>query len=198
MLNIQGLQRPGLKAFSLILHEGECISLTGPSGAGKTLLLRAVADLDLHQGSVFLNRVNKNKFSAPEWRRTVGYLASETGWWADDVGVHFSDHEKAAALFPKLGILPDALNWQVARLSTGERQRLAFSRLILASPSIMLLDEPTSGLDPDSEAMVEHILRQQLGLKIGILLVTHSSEQANRLAARHFQINGGVISERAA
>ena len=196
MLSIQGLHPPGLKPFSLDLYEGECITLTGPSGAGKTLFLRAIADLDLHQGSVFLDHVNKNEFVAPEWRRVVGYLASESGWWADDVGVHFSDHERATALFPALGIVPDALNWQVARLSTGERQRLAFARLALASPRIMLLDEPTSGLDPDSEAMVEEILRRQLAGKTAILLVTHSDEQANRLAVRQLQIREGVISER--
>ena len=197
MLSIQGLHPPGLKPFSLDLYEGECITLTGPSGAGKTLFLRAIADLDLHQGSVFLNQVNKNEFAAPEWRRTVGYLASESGWWADDVGVHFPDHERATAVFPELGIVPDALNWQVARLSTGERQRLAFARLVLASPRIMLLDEPTSGLDPDSEAMVEEILRRQLAGKTAILLVTHSDEQASRLAVRQLQIREGVISERA-
>ena len=195
MLSIQDLSRPGLKPFSIDLNEGECVVLTGPSGAGKTLLLRAIADLDPNKGSVFLNQVSKNQFTAPEWRRAVCYLSTESGWWADDVGIHFPNHQSAGALLPKLGIGPDALNWQVARLSTGERQRLALARLILVSPSVMLLDEPTSGLDPESEALVEQILLQKLAEDISILIVTHSSDQASRLAHRCLKMNSGVVSE---
>ena len=195
MLSIQGLNRPGIQPFNLDLNVGECIALTGPSGSGKTLLLRAISDLDPNQGLVFLNRVNRNNFTAPEWRRAVGYLPSETGWWADDVGAHFPDHERAAAQLSELGIIPDALNWQVARLSTGERQRLALARLLLVRPSVMLLDEPTSGLDPDSEALVETILCQRLALETSIILVTHSTDQANRLAVRYLKMVAGVVSE---
>ena len=64
MLSIQDLSRPGLKPFSIDLNEGECVVLTGPSGAGKTLLLRAIADIDPNKGSVFLNQVNKNEYKA--------------------------------------------------------------------------------------------------------------------------------------
>ncbi len=198
MLSIQGLNRPGIKPFSLDLNGGECVALTGPSGAGKTLLLRAITDLDVNQGSVFLDQVDRNVFTAPEWRRAVGYLAPESGWWADDVGVHFPDHDRAGALWPELGIMPDALNWQVARLSTGERQRLALARLLLISPSVMLLDEPTSGLDPESMAMVEKILSQRLAGGTSILLVTHAVDQARRLAVRRLQMTAGVVSEEAA
>ena len=195
MLSIQGLTRPGLKPFSLDLEGGECVALTGPSGAGKTLLLRAIADLDPNRGSVLLDRVNRNDFTAPAWRRAVGYLAAEAGWWADDVGVHFPDHERAAALLVELGIVADALNWQVARLSTGERQRLAFARLDLTSPRVMLLDEPSSGLDPESIAMMEHILSRRLAAGTAILLVTHAADQAGRLARRRLRMTAGVIAE---
>ena len=85
MLKIQDLHRPGINPFSLDLDDGECIAISGPSGAGKTLLLRAIADLDPNQGSVFLGQKNRDAFPAPEWRRRVGYLASESGWWADGV-----------------------------------------------------------------------------------------------------------------
>ncbi|MAF50300.1 MAG: ATP-binding cassette domain-containing protein [Rhodospirillales bacterium] len=195
MLRIKGLNRPGINPFGLDLDEGECIALTGPSGAGKSLLLRAIADLDPNQGSVFLDQKNRNEFSAPEWRRRVGYLASESGWWADQVGVHFPDHEQAGILLPELGIVPEALQWQVARLSTGERQRLVLARLLLVSPAVMLLDEPTSGLDPDSEAMVEKILGQRLAAGTSVLLVTHAAEQAGRLAHRHLRMTAGTVSE---
>ena len=96
MLRIQGLNRPGINPFGLDLNEGECIALTGPSGAGKSLLLRAIADLDPNQGSVFLDQKNRNEFTAPEWRRRVGYLASESGWWADEAGRSNADIVKAS------------------------------------------------------------------------------------------------------
>jgi ABC-type iron transport system FetAB ATPase subunit len=195
MLKIQNLHRPGLHPFSLQIAAGECIALSGPSGAGKSLALRAIADLDPNQGSVFLAGTSRDEIGAPEWRRRVGYLASESGWWADAVGVHFGDHVAAAPLLADLGIAAGALGWQVARLSTGERQRLALARLLLARPDVMLLDEPTSGLDPGAVAMVEDILTKRLAAGAALLLVTHAAEQAGRLATRRLRIDAGVVSE---
>ena len=195
MLKIQDLHRSGINPFSLDLYDGECIAISGPSGAGKTLLLRAIAELDPNQGSVFLGQKNRDAFPAPEWRRRVGYLASESGWWADGVGAHFSSHERAEALLPELGIPSDALGWQVSRLSTGERQRLALARLLLGAPAVMLLDEPTSGLDPDFGAMVEEFLSQRLAAGTSLLLVTHAAEQAGRLAHRRLSMKAGTVSE---
>ena len=112
-----------------------------------------------------------------------------------DFGVHFGDHVSAAALFPELGIAADALGWQVARLSTGERQRLALARLLLVRPDVMLLDEPTSGLDPGAVAMVEDILTKRLAAGAALLLVTHATEQAGRLATRRLRIDAGRVEE---
>jgi len=101
----------------------------------------------------------------------------------------------AAPLLADLGIAAGALGWQVARLSTGERQRLALARLLLARPDVMLLDEPTSGLDPGAVAMVEDILTKRLAAGAALLLVTHAAEQAGRLATRRLRIDAGVVSE---
>ena len=195
VLEVQGLTRPGIEPFSLRLDAGECVALSGPSGAGKTLLLRAVADLDPSVGAVSLDGVSREAMPAPEWRRRVCYLAPEAGWWADGVAAHFPNRAGALALLPALGLAVAALDWQVARLSTGERQRLALARLLLLEPRVMLLDEPTSGLDPDTTAMVEGVLRRRLGDGAAIVLVTHAADQARRLARRHFRIDAGRVRE---
>ena len=195
MLEVQGLTRPGIVPFSLRVEAGECVALSGPSGAGKTLLLRAIADLDPCFGTVALDGVDRNAVSAPRWRQRVGYLAPESGWWADGVAAHFPDRDGALALLPALGLGPEALDWQVARLSTGERQRLALARLLLVGPKVMLLDEPTSGLDPDSAALVEALLTRRLDDGAAIILVTHAAEQIHRMTGRHFRMEMGRLSE---
>ena len=195
MLSIKGLSRPGIKPFSLDIDAGECIALMGASGSGKTLLLRAIADLDPNQGEVFLDQVNRNDMLAPEWRSAVGYLAGEAGWWADEVGRHFPDHDLAAALFLELGFTLDTMGWQVARLSTGERQRLSLARTLLTKPKIMLLDEPTSGLDQDSTAMVEGLLARRLAAGTSILFVTHDPVQADRMSTRRLHMTAGDVTE---
>jgi ABC-type multidrug transport system ATPase subunit len=194
-LFIEDLICRNLAPFSLDLDEGECVSLGGPSGSGKTSLLRAIADLDPNEGRVMLDGLSREAIAAPAWRRAVCYLPSNSGWWADRVGSHFPDADAARALLSALDLAGDALDWPVAQLSTGERQRLALARLLLVAPRVMLLDEPTSGLDQDTSALVEGILKQRLDAGVGILLVTHVPEQANRLAARHLRIEADKVAE---
>ena len=195
MLRIRQLSRPGLAPFDLELGDGECVALSGPSGAGKTMLLRAIADLDPNQGSVSLDGIGREAMAAPQWRARVCYLAAEAGWWADPVGAHFPDAEAAAALLVELALPPEALGWAVSRLSTGERQRLALARVLLLAPRVMLLDEPTSGLDPEAAARVEAILGARLEQGAAILLVTHTTEQAGRMARRRLTMDHGRIEE---
>lgn len=195
MLRIRQLSRLGLAPFDLDLADGECVALSGPSGAGKTILLRAVADLDPNQGSVSLDGVGREDMAAPQWRARVCYLAAEAGWWADTVAAHFPDGRAAAAQFAELGLPPDALGWSLARASTGERQRLALARVLLLAPRVMLLDEPTSGLDPEAAARVEAILSARLEQGAALLLVTHATEQAGRMAQRRLTIEGGRLTE---
>ncbi len=188
------MSRPGLSAFDLDLGDGECVALGGPSGAGKTMMLRAIADLDLNQGSVSLDGVSRDAITAPQWRRQVCFLPAEAGWWADKVAPHFPDKSAAAALLPELGLVPEALDWSISRLSTGERQRLALARVLLLAPRVMLLDEPTSGLDPEAAARVEAILAARLEQGAAILLVTHGAEQAGRMAGRQLTMDHGHLT----
>src|SRR5208282_3582871 len=89
MLQVENLSVPGLAPMSFSLQTGECVAVRGASGAGKTLLLRAIADLDPNSGGVRLDGVDRSVMRAPLWRRRVGYLPAEPGWWTDRIGEHF-------------------------------------------------------------------------------------------------------------
>lgn len=193
VLTISGLRRPGIEPVDLDVSKGECVAISGPSGAGKSLLLRAIADLDPNQGEVRLNGTAREAIPAPEWRRQVVYLAPESGWWAGNVGAHFADRSGAAILLNELALPPDTLTWPVARLSTGERQRLALARALELEPRALLLDEPTSGLDPEAASKVEDLLRRRLAQGAVIVLVTHDRDQAKRIAGRRLRMEQGRL-----
>ena len=193
-MKIRRLTRPGLEPVDLDLDRGECIAFGGPSGAGKSILLRAIADLDPNQGEVSLDGLSREAVSGPDWRRKVVYVPAEAGWWADRVDGHFPEPALAAPLMVQLGLAAEALGWQVARLSTGEKQRLALVRAFVGAPQVMLLDEPTSGLDPEAAARVEDMLHERREEGLAIILVTHDESQAARMASRRFEMNEGVLT----
>jgi phosphate-transporting ATPase len=168
-----------------------------PSGAGKTLLLRAVADLDPNEGRVTLDGRDRSMMSGPEWRRLVGYVPSEPGWWADTVGEHFGEWTAALAFLRDLGFREETKAWPITRLSTGERQRLALVRALIMRPRVLLLDEPTAALDVASVAAVESLITAHLRTGLAVLWVTHGAEQAKRVAHRLLVVESGLVREEA-
>ena len=194
-LALAGLRGAQAGPFDLTLARGECVAISGPSGAGKSLLLRMIADLDPNQGEVALDGRPRADFPAPDWRRRVVYCPADSGWWAPDVAAHVPPARRAAwaALAARLGLDPALLDGPVARLSTGERQRLALSRALLAAPAVLLADEPTGPLDPDNTARVEALLAELLAAGMALLLVTHDEAQAARLAQRRLRLEAGRL-----
>ncbi len=196
LLTVRELRRPGLHPVCLALDAGECIAVRGPSGSGKSLLLRAIADLDPNQGAVALDGVSREAMPAPRWRRRVTYLAAEAGWWADQVDQHFADWARTVPIVESLGLPGVAGDWPVQRLSTGEKQRLALARALVQDPRVMLLDEPTAGLDEQAVAAVEQVVQARRDDGLGVLWVTHDAAQAARIAERLLTVEGGRVTER--
>jgi UDP-glucose/iron transport system ATP-binding protein len=176
--------------FDLTVEAGECVAVTGPSGSGKSLFLRMIADLDPSEGEVFLGTMERRGLPAPVWRRRVVYSAAEPGWWSESIQDHFSGAAIgfARTMAPRLGLASGLLDGPVVRLSTGERQRLALIRALALVSPVLLLDEPTGALDTDSTQRVEAILRERLAAGVTIAMVTHSPDQAIRLGHRHLRM----------
>ncbi len=208
MLSVRNLAVNGIAPFDLDIEAGECVALSGVSGSGKTLVLRALADLDPSDGEVALDGEPRAALAAPDWRRRVAYLATEPGWWEDRVAPHFPNvdgpngdgpngdgpnGDATAALLDALGLPHVLLEQSVATVSTGERQRLALIRLLLLDPRVLLLDEPTSSLDEAAATRVEAMLGERLAGGASILLVTHDGRLAGRLAQRRLHIRDGIL-----
>jgi ABC-type iron transport system FetAB ATPase subunit len=194
-LSIRDLQSSHAGPISLDLAAGECIAIQGASGSGKSVFLRMLADLDPNSGDVLLEGRPRASWSAPQWRAMVVYQAAEPAWWEATAEAHFPSDRKDTILrlLPALNLKPESLNNDIGRLSTGERQRLSLLRSLAIGPKVLLLDEPSASLDPSSTLAMETLLRSHLDAGMSIVLVTHSHEQAERLAQRRFRMAHGRL-----
>lgn len=176
--------------YSFSVEQGKCVGLSGQSGIGKSQLLKSIVDLIPHSGEVYLDGVACSEIAAPEWRKQVALVPAESYWWFDTVQEHFPDLDHSflsRGWLEELGFPASVMTWQVSRLSTGERQRLALLRALVNEPRVLLLDEPTSGLDPQFAARYEHILagyRRQHNAPL--IWVTHDREQLLRVSDQAF------------
>lgn len=181
LLQINDLRFLNRGPYDIVLHEKQIICLSGASGAGKSLLLRAICDLEPSEGTVTLNGTDRNEISASEWRKQVTWLPAESLWWYNTVIEHFKiapddNHLKL------LNLDSTILQSEVYKLSTGEKQRLAILRVLQNKPQVLLLDEPTSGLDPKNALASEKLLQDYVKDNgFSAILVSHDKSQAQRL-----------------
>lgn len=195
-LRLEALSTRQVSAASLEMASGECVALSAPSGAGKTRLLRAIADLDPHDGRVYVDGRECSQWEAPAWRRSVALVTADSQWWRDTVGEHFSRAESER--LRALGFEPGVMDRPVSHLSSGERQRLALLRVLANGPRVLLLDEPTASLDEENVSRVESLVaayRRETGA--AVIWVSHDTAQGRRVARRRLAIAAGMLQEAA-
>jgi len=193
-LRLERLAIGELASVDLEIAPGKIVCLSGTSGSGKSRLLRAVADLEPHGGETWLGDVAQESLPAHEWRARVMLVPAESHWWADSVGEHLADAD--AADIEALGFTTEVLDWQVSRLSSGEKQRLALLRAISREPAALLLDEPTANLDDTTTRRVEDwLLTRVRDRGWPVVWVAHDPAQIERVARRHLRIQGHRLEE---
>jgi ABC-type iron transport system FetAB ATPase subunit len=185
--------------YSFSVEKGQCIGLAGKSGIGKTQLFRAITDLIPSGGEILLEGISCSAFNPTQWRTRVTMVPADSSWWYDRVGDHFplSNRTSLQESCKLLGLDAEILNWQVNRLSTGERQRMALLRSLQNQPTVLLLDEPSSGLDAYHTGLMENFIDNYGRVnESAIVWVSHDPEQLKRVADKILRMEQNGLYEK--
>jgi ABC-type sugar transport system ATPase subunit len=190
---------------SLTVRQGERVALFGPSGAGKTTILEAVAGLvPLRRGRVLLgDRVLSGPgVAVPPWQRRVGLLRQDPGLFPHlsvRANLLYARSARSAPAGEMSGVaealgIEGLLQAMPARLSGGQRHRVALGRLLLAHCDALLLDEPFASLDLSLRRSLSALVRTlSTQRSLPSVLVTHQLADAQAFADRLFVIDRGVV-----
>jgi putative ABC transport system ATP-binding protein len=186
------------------VRAGEVLAIVGPSGSGKSSLLRLLNRLDEPtNGTVYVEGIDYRQIEPCDLRRKLGMVNQRPYLFPGTVAenLQFGPMQRGETL--SLDSIEQLLarvclkgyaTRSVANLSGGEAQRVSVARTLANSPLVLLLDEPTSALDETSKLEVESSIRnvvQEQGLTC--VLVTHDTAQATRLAERAILLEAGRI-----
>ena len=183
---------PWFEGWSLELERKEIRVLRGPTGSGKTLLLRSLADLDpVDSGQVWLDGIERGKMRPADWRRNVLYLRQRAAAVAETVADDYKRILALAGAPANPGSLPDELPLSASteQLSGGELQWLALERGLLVQPQVLLLDEASSALDSGSAQRFEHRVVEFVAKGHAALWVSHDEQLSARLGAREIKFS---------
>ena len=203
-------QVPLLQPTDFTLNRGDRVSITGASGSGKSVFLRALALLDAPtSGQILWNNQPIGNAQIPHYRSHISYLSQRPalleGTVEDNLRFPFSlktlrqrrfDPEAVTTLLGHAGKAADFLTKNALDLSGGEAQVVSLIRTLQLNPEVLLLDEPTAALDPTSSREVEALIDAWFaGDRFrACIWVSHDLEQARRMSDIHLQMSAGVLS----
>ena len=191
--------------LNLQVAAGETVALLGPSGTGKSTLLKMIAGLEpLDGGSIWFDGANVT-LMAPE-RRRFALMFQDFALFPhlnvqDNVAFGLVEQrvarsvarERARDMLTRFGLGAHALH-RVDTLSGGEQQRVALARALITAPRLLLLDEPFSALDAELRSSLRDEFRQRIAQAgMATLLVTHDEAEARAMAQRAFRLISGRL-----
>lgn len=195
--------REVLKGVNLQVHAGEIFGLLGPSGAGKTTIIKILTG-QIKQAEGESSILGKNvKSLDPSIYKKIGMMMDNLGLYErlscyDNLnlfaGIQDIPRDRILQVLEKVG-LKENEKCPVAKLSRGMRGRLALARAVLSEPDILFLDEPVSGLDPSTAYWIHHLIREEQKRGATIFLTTHNMEEADQLCDHIALLNEGKIIE---
>ncbi|WP_346937587.1 ATP-binding cassette domain-containing protein [Clostridium sp.] len=193
-----------LKDINLEINEGDFITITGPSGGGKSTLLRLLGDLiSPTSGHIFLRGKDFSEIPPLNLRTEINYFFQQPYLFGNTVYDNLSfpyeirkkniDENKIYMLLEKFNMGKDYLDKDINKLSGGEKQRISLIRSLLHAGPILLLDEITSALDKENKLLVEHIMKDMNKEGHTILWITHDISQIMELSNKKIIIEDGTI-----
>jgi len=193
-----------LSGISFTVQTGELLGIVGPSGSGKSSLLRLLNRLDEPtSGTVYLDGLDYRQLPPRELRRRIGMVMQRPFLFPGDVATNLRfgpaqrgeamPKDEIASLLERVGLAGFAAQ-EVSVLSGGEQQRVSLARTLANRPEVLLLDEPTSALDEHSKLGIEELigaLVRDQGLTC--VMVTHDRDQARRMCHRVIVLEAGRL-----
>jgi heme ABC exporter ATP-binding subunit CcmA len=194
---------PLLAGVDLEVAVGETVLIEGPNGAGKTSLLRVAAGLvPVASGQLTVLGLDPVR-DRTEVRRRVGLLAHASHLYDDlnvKENVRFAvraagaDPSRIADACERLGLTGRLLRTGAAKLSAGQRRRVALAVLVARAPELWLLDEPHAGLDASARSLLNELIAEATANGATAIVASHEPELVASLADRSVTITGGRVT----